>query len=152
VLRSLARTSGLDPAWAFCLLFGPGLTVFGILGLLVGNADFTVSDDLPHEPFPVYFEFNGWHHALHVVSALVLVAGVLRPAFAPTAAMIFGVTYLAVAPLGFADGNDVGNLVYSGAADNVVHITLAVLGIAAALSARLVREPRTGASPPPLPS
>ena len=120
-----------DPAWTFCLLFGPGLTLFGILGLLLGNADFRTGDALPHDPFPVFFEFNGWHHLLHIVTALVLVAGVVRATFAPWAAVIFGASYLVIAPLGFIDGDDAANLVYSGAADNVVHITLAVLGIAA---------------------
>jgi hypothetical protein len=128
---ALARRLRTDPAWTFCLLVGPGLTLFGILGLLLGNADFTVSDHPPHDPFPVYFEFNGWHHLLHVVSAAVLVAGVVRPRFAPAAAIVFGLIYLVVAPLGFADGDDVADLVYSGTADNVVHITLAVAGIAA---------------------
>ena len=94
-----------------------------------------MGDKLPHSEFNFFFEFNGWHHALHVVSAGILVVGVLRPRFAPAAALAFGLIYALLTPLAFLDGDDVANVVFSDTPDNFVHLTLALIGSVAGLTA-----------------
>jgi hypothetical protein len=122
-------------SWWFCLLVGPGLFLNGLLGLVFGGREFAVGGELPHSEFNFFFEFNGWHHVLHVVTAGILVVGVLRPRFAPAAALAFGAIYALLTPLAFLDGDDVTNVVFSDSPDNFVHLTLALIGSAAGLIA-----------------
>jgi hypothetical protein len=125
-----------DPAWAFCLLVGPLLLAFGVYGLIAGGTEFETSDNLPSHELLRSFDFNGWHHVLHLVTAAPLVAGALRRQWARGAALFFGAVYIVVTPLGFLDGDDVANVVYSHTADNFIHLTLGILGIGAALLSR----------------
>jgi len=117
-------------ARAFCFAVGPALLLNGILGLAFGGREFAVGDDLPRHEFNLFFEFNGWHHVLHIGTAALLCLGAVRAALAPAMAVAFGAVYLVLTPLGFIDGDDVANMVYSPLADNFIHLTLAVVGTA----------------------
>jgi hypothetical protein len=142
-------------ARAFCVVVGASLMLNGILGLSFGGHEFAVRDDLPHSEFNFFFEFNGWHHVLHVVTAGILLVASLRREWAATGALVFGAVYLVLTPLALIDGDDVANLIYSDPRDNVVHATLAVVGTALGLIAlrRPTRRTRiNGSSRPPLPS
>jgi hypothetical protein len=71
----------------------------------------------------------------------------VRAAAAAIGALIFGLVYAAVAVWGFADGNDVIDLVATDAADNWLHVGLAALGalvglLAGALGVSARREHR----------
>ena len=117
-------------AWWFCLAVGVSLLLNWILGLVFGGREFATSDDPPRSEFNFFFEFNGWHHLLHVLTAAVLVAAIFRRDWAPACALLFGAVYLVLTPLAVADGNDVANAVYSDTPDNFVHGSLAVAGVA----------------------
>ena len=117
-------------AWLFCIAIGPALALNGVLGLVFGGAELGTGDDLPRHEFNFFFEFNGWHHVLHVLTGGLLALVLVRRAWAPWLAVAFGVMYAVLTPFGFIDGDDVANVVYSHTADNFVHLTLAVLGTA----------------------
>jgi hypothetical protein len=139
-------------AWLYCIAIGPALALNGALGLVLGGAELETGDDLPRHEFNFVFEFNGWHHVLHVLTGGLLALALVRRAWAPVLALAFGLVYAVLTPLGFIDGDDVANVVYSHTADNFVHATLAVLGLAigvAALSRRRPGPPRGGRSTRP---
>lgn len=132
-VRARLRTdrAGLarDAAWLFCLVIGSSLLVDGILGLILSPTSLRTGDSLPHRNFNFAFEFNSWHHVLHIVTAAVLVLGAVRRAWAPAAALAFGLVYVAFALVGFLHGSAVFGVVYSDTRDNVVHATLAIGGV-----------------------
>jgi hypothetical protein len=80
-------------------------------------------------------EVNGWHNLVHLASGLLLVAGLGSNARARKVCQLFGLTYLVVAIVGFADGDDLFTLLPVNTADNVLHLVLALVAFwAAALS------------------
>lgn len=125
-------------AWLFCLAIGPFLVVDGLAGLVFAGTGLSVGDHLPHRAWNWFFEFNDWHQILHVVSGGILVLGVLRRTWLAPATLIFGAIYLVAAPLGFWDGDDVANIVYSDVRDNIIHALLTIvatgLGLGTALA------------------
>jgi hypothetical protein len=137
---------GLTPAQWYCLLAGAGLLLAGIFGFIadasfdtgattdtdrVGNADGALQGD----GF-LGFEVNGWHNIVHILSGLVLLAAFRRRGPAKTTAIAFGVVYGLVAIIGLVDGNDVLGIIPVNAADNVLHIALAALGLLTGLISR----------------
>lgn len=136
-------------AWLFCIAIGPALALNGVLGLIFGGLDFSTSDHLPHSEFNFFFEFNAWHHVLHVVTGAMLALAIVRRNWAPWLAIAFGAVYVVLTPFGFADGDDVWNVIYSPTADNFIHLTLAVVGTGIgvlALRRRPPGRPRPGLS------
>ena len=133
----------------FCLTAGPFLLIEdGIFGTLLANTAYTVGDDLPRETWNVFFQFNGWHHLLHVVTgAMLLVAG-LRRRWAPLGTFAFGAIYALITPFGWLDGNDIFNVIYSSPRENVVHTLLAIvpmwLGVAGGAFSACRSSPRSG--------
>jgi hypothetical protein len=136
----------LTPAQGYCLAAGAVLLLIGILGFLAdasfdtsgttdadvrGNAD----GQLQGDGF-LGFEVNGWHNVVHLLSGLVLLAAFRRRGPAKAVALGFGVVYGIVAIIGLIDGNDVLGIIPINAADSVLHIALAALGIVAALASR----------------
>jgi hypothetical protein len=134
---------------AFCVTVGLLLLLEdGTLGLIFSGTDFSVSDHPPHKGWNFFFEFNSWHHLLHVATGALLLAAALRREWAPTGAFVFGAIYVLMAPLGFIDGDDVLNIVYSGARENTVHAVLAVAGVSLGIAPRLFAI-WSGPPPPP---
>ena len=79
------------------------------------------------------FEVNGWHNVVHLLSGAVLLAAAVRRTSARTIALLFGLTYGAVAIWGLLADVVLGLLPVN-AADNVLHIALAAAGVLAALA------------------
>jgi hypothetical protein len=137
---------GMTLAQWFCLLAGLGLLLAGIFGFIAdasfdtsasadvdraGNADGSLQGD----GF-LGFEVNGWHNIVHILSGLVLLAAFRRRGPAKTIAIAFGAIYAVVAVIGLVDGNDVLGIIPVNAADNVLHIALAALGLLTGLISR----------------
>jgi Domain of unknown function (DUF4383) len=144
--RSRSTFRSLTPAQGYCLTAGLVLLLAGILGFLadssfdtsstvdvdrVGNAN----GQLQGDGF-LGFEVNGWHNVVHLLSGLVLLAAFARRRPAKTVALLFGVVYGIVAIIGLIDGNDVLGLIPINAADSVLHLALAALGIVAGAISR----------------
>ena len=93
----------------------------------------------------IIFEVNGWHNLVHIASGIAGIALSRRADSARLFALGFGAVYLVVTIWGFVDGNDVLALIPVDAADNVLHLAIAALGIGAGLASsptpRTRREP-----------
>lgn len=125
--RGGART----PAQWYCLLGGAALLVAGLLGFLA-DASWDTGSDVDGSNLLV-FEVNGWHNLVHLLSGALLLAASARRTSARTIALLFGITYGAVAVWGLLDDTVLGLLPVN-AADNILHIALSAVGILAALA------------------
>jgi hypothetical protein len=122
------------PAQLYALVFGAVLLVVGILGF-ISDATFGSGDDVDGSDF-IIFEVNGWHNIVHILSGLLGLALWRRADSARLYALAFGATYLVVTVWGFITSDQVLWLVPVNSPDNVLHLLIAVAGIAAGLASR----------------
>jgi hypothetical protein len=115
-------------AQSFCLLIGAGLIAVGVLGFVFGGTGFDVGGDVQGDDLTI-FEVNGWHNVVHIATGAFLVVMSMRAAAAAVGALIFGAVYAGIAVWGFADGDDVLNLVATDTDDNWLHVGLAAAGV-----------------------
>jgi Domain of unknown function (DUF4383) len=127
--RSLAQT--------FCLAVGIVLILVGIIGFLIGGdgTSFEVGEAVQGDLL-IVFEVNGWHNIVHILSGVFLVAMASRPSTAVTGALIFGAVYVVVTIWGVIAGDNVLFIAPINLADNLLHLALAILGLAVGLAAR----------------
>jgi Domain of unknown function (DUF4383) len=133
------------PAQLYALLFGAVLLVVGIAGF-VADSSFATGSNVEGSDL-IIFEVNGWHNIVHIASGLVGLALWRSAASARWYALGFGAIYLVVAVWGFATGTHVLWLASVDAADNVLHLAIAVTGLVAGLS-----SPAPAAVPTPRPA
>jgi hypothetical protein len=140
------NTADRTPAQLYSLLFGIVLLAVGIIGFFVDSSFDTGSnvqgDDL------IVFEVNGWHNLVHIASGLVGIAMSRTNATARLFALGFGGVYLIVTIWGFITGDQVLWLIPVNAADNVLHLAIAVAGIAAGLASPHPDRPGAATSRP----
>ena len=138
-------TRDRSAAQLYALLFGAVLLVVGILGF-IADASFGTGSDVEGSDL-IIFEVNGWHNIVHILSGLLGLAVFRQPAAARAYALGFGAVYLVVTIWGFVTGDQVLWLIPVDTADNILHLLIAVTGLAAGLSSRI--EPRpSGVSRP----
>jgi len=132
------------PAQIYSLLFGATLLLAGIIGFFV-NSDFDVGTDVQGDDL-ILFEVNAWHNIIHIASGLLGLALAARPASARLFALGFGAVYLTVTIWGFIAGDNIlFGLAPINAADNLLHLAIALLGIAAGLASKdAVGRPQPG--------
>jgi hypothetical protein len=135
------------PAQWYCLLAGLSLLLAGILGFIV-DSSFDTGDGINGGKLLSIFEVNGIHNLVHIASGLLLLAASPKRASAKTVAIAFGLVYGIVTIIGLIDGETVLGLIPVNPADNVLHIALSLLGLAAGFMSRgsddvPVNEPRT---------
>lgn len=139
-------TDRYTPAQIYSLVFGATLLLVGILGF-AADSSFGTGTDVEGSNL-IAFEVNGWHNLVHIASGLVGLALFRSPGGARTFALGFGAVYAVVTLWGFVDGNSVLGLLPVNAADNLLHLAIAVAGIAAGLMSRDVEPaPRRSAHP-----
>ena len=133
------RTHGRTPAQLYSLIFGATLLLAGILGFFV-NSDFAVGTDVQGDEL-IVFEVNAWHNIVHIASGLLGLALAAKPATARMFALGFGAVYLVVTIWGFITGDNIlFGLAPINAADNLLHLAIALAGIAAGLASAPGRE------------
>jgi hypothetical protein len=137
-------TRNMTPAQMYALAFGATLLLVGIVGFAV-NSSFDTGSNVSTGDKLIVFELNGWHNLVHIASGLLGLALFRTNATARLYALGFGAVYLLVTIIGFADGNDVIGLIPVNGADNVLHLAIAALGLAAGLASP-AGAPRTGAA------
>jgi Domain of unknown function (DUF4383) len=127
--RTAARRT---PAQLYCLIAGATLLVAGVAGF-IADASFDFGDGIQGSDL-IVFEVNGTHNLIHLASGGVLLLAAARRAPAKAVALTFGIVYGVVTVIGLIDGEDVLGLFPVDAADNILHLALAAVGIGAALA------------------
>src|SRR5687768_12440572 len=122
--------SGTAAQW-YCLLAGAALLVAGAVGF-IADASFNAGSDVEGSDL-VIFEVNAWHNIVHLASGALLLAAAARRTSAWTVALLFGIVYGAVTVVGLFSGDHVLGLIPVNGPDHVLHATLALAGIVAAL-------------------
>jgi hypothetical protein len=121
--RAGLTLGGRSPAQLFCLIGGALLLLRGVIGFVALDTSF----DTPGE---------GWHHLIHLVSGIGLVALAGRSELARAGAIGFGVFYAGIAVIGIVDGEDVLGLIAADPADKTFHALLGAASLAAGLISR----------------
>lgn len=142
----MGRVEGASPARLYATLVGAVLVVGGIVGFFY-SASFGEPGAV--EEMLGAFAVNGWLNALHILSGAL---GLLVAGFAARAYSLWiGALYLGLAAWGFAvgDSDAILGLLPADAGDNVVHLVLGVLGLAAAASGgpSSAGEPKASGNP-----
>ena len=127
-----AREGARTPAQWYCLIFGAVLLLVGLIGFLA-DAGFDTGSDIDGDKLLGIFEVNGFHNIVHLLSGAVLLAASPKRKTAKTVALAFGIVYLLVAIIGLIQGDNILGIIPINPADNVLHIAISLLGIAAAL-------------------
>ena len=121
------------PAQVVAGVLGAVLVLAGLIGF-AADSTFESGAGIDGDEL-LGLEVNGWHNLVHLASGLLLLIGLGSNARARKVCRLFGFTYLVVAIVGFADGDDLFTLLPVNAADNVLHLVLAIVALwAAALS------------------
>ena len=131
------------PAQWYALLFGVVLLLVGLLSF-ISDSTFDTGSDINGDKF-LGFEVNGWHNLVHIASGLFLLAVHRRRDTAKTGVLAFGLIYAVVTIIGMIDGDTVLGILPVNAADNILHLALSVLAIAAALASDSGHDAHRGA-------
>jgi hypothetical protein len=122
---------GPSPARLYATLVGAALVVGGIVGFFY-SASFG-SPGTVDDVFGI-LAVNGWHNVVHVLTGALglLVAGYAARQYA----LWLGALYVAIAVWGFVlgSGESILGTFPVDTADNLLHLVLGVLGIAAAVA------------------
>ena len=134
------QSKTLAQVWALTL--GTVLVLVGIVGFLV-EPSFGVGDDAQRGTL-ILFDINGWHNVVHLLSGIVGLAMAGTAAKARLYAIGYGIVYVLVTILGFAvgDGGLLLSLIPINTADNLLHLAVAVSGIAIGLASPAATAPR----------
>jgi hypothetical protein len=129
-------------AQVYVMALGVVLVLVGIIGFLV-EPSFGVGDSAERGTL-ILFDINGWHNVVHLLSGIVGLAMVGTAAKARLFAIGYGVVYVLVTILGFAvgDGGLLLSLIPINTADNLLHLAIAVTGIAVGLASPASDAPR----------
>ncbi|MEA2219242.1 MAG: hypothetical protein QOJ35_1868 [Solirubrobacteraceae bacterium] len=122
----------LAQIWALAL--GGVLVLVGIVGFFV-EPSFGVGDSAQRGTL-ILFDINGWHNVVHLLSGIVGLAMAGTAARARLFSIGYGIVYVLVTILGFAvgDGGLLLSIIPINTADNVLHLAIAVTGIAIGVS------------------
>ena len=133
---------GKTLAQIYALVLGAVLVLVGILGFVV-EPSFGIGDDAQRGTL-IAFDINGWHNVVHLLSGVVGLVMARTAANARLFAIGYGVVYLLVTALGFivGDGGYLLSIIPINTADNLLHLLIAVSGIAVGLA-----SPATGGAP-----
>jgi hypothetical protein len=117
-----------SPARLYATLVGGALVIGGIIGFFYSSS--FGSPGSVHAVFGI-LDVNAWHNIVHIVTGAL---GLLLAGYAARQyALGLGVIYIAIAIWGFAIGNheSILGFVPINTADDYLHLTLGVLGLAA---------------------
>jgi hypothetical protein len=138
-----------SPARIYLVVSGVFLIVstaigFGVDSSFPGSADAVRAAD--HGNIYGLFATNGWHNLSGMISGLVALGFAVRPEWARTGALFKGFLYVAVT-LSVAIWGGETFRIATNAADQVVHASLAVTGLAAGFATRPVEQRSRPANP-----
>ncbi len=132
-------------AQVYAMVLGAVLVLVGIVGFLV-EPSFGIGDSAQRGTL-IVFDINGWHNLVHLLSGIVGLAMAGTAAKARLFSIGYGIVYVLVTILGFVvgDGGLLLSIIPINTADNLLHLAIAVTGIAIGLSspAADTRRPAT---------
>lgn len=133
-------------AQIYAMALGGVLVLVGIVGFLV-EPSFGVGDSAQRGTL-IVFDINGWHNVVHLLSGIVGLAMARTAASARLFSIGYGVVYVLVTILGFAvgDGGLLLSLIPINTPDNLLHLAIAVSGIAIGLSSSAAAPRRAAAA------
>jgi hypothetical protein len=138
---------GKTLAQIWSLTLGAVLVLVGVVGFFV-EPSFAVGDSAQRGTL-ILFDINGWHNVVHLLSGVVGLAMAGTAAKARLFSIGYGVVYVLVTILGFivGDGGYLLSIIPINTADNILHLAIAVTGIAIGLSSPATAiAPRRAAS------
>jgi hypothetical protein len=144
--RSPADRADRSPAMLYAGIVGAVLVVAGIIGFFY-EAEFS-SDGARDAVFGI-LDVNGWHNVVHIATgALGLLAYAAGGYAARQYALGLGVVYLIVAVWGFieGDGGAILSIIPVNTEDNILHVLLGLLGLAAGLASPAARPATASAA------
>ena len=133
-----------SPAQLYCTLIGAVLVIAGIIGFFYSASFDTGTSNVLADTDDVFgiLGVNGWHNVVHILIGLLLLA--CAGTAARSAALGVGLLYLVLAIWGFAESDNVIlGLVPVNDEDNVLHLILGLLGLAAGAASPAIRRPAT---------
>jgi hypothetical protein len=121
-------------AQVYAMALGGVLVLVGIVGFFV-EPSFGVGDSAQRGTL-ILFDINGWHNVVHLLSGIVGLAMAGTAARARLFSIGYGVVYVVVTILGFivGDGGLLLSIIPINTADNLLHLVIAVTGIAVGLA------------------
>ena len=128
--RDHTRADARTPAQWYTLIFGATLLLVGLLGFAF-DSTFNTGEGVDGDKLIGIFEVNGIHNLVHIASGIALLALSPKRATARLAALTFGAVYGLVTIIGFIDGDSVLGLIPVNMEDNVLHLLISGLAIAA---------------------
>jgi len=132
-----------SPARLYATVVGAVLTIAGIIGFFYSS-----SFGSPGSVDAVFgvFDVNGWHNVLHLATGLLGLAA--AGYFARSYALAVGLLYFVLAIWGFiiGSGDSILSIIPVNAADNVLHLLIGVLGLAAGAASPHPAGPRAAAA------
>jgi len=125
---------GKTLAQIYALVLGAVLVLVGILGFFV-EPSFGIGDDAQRGTL-IAFDINGWHNVVHLLSGVVGLAMAGSAVKARLFCIGYGAVYVLVTILGFVvgDGGLLLQIIPINTADNVLHLAIALTGIAVGLA------------------
>lgn len=125
---------GKTLAQVYALVLGAVLVLVGILGFFV-EPSFAVGDSAQRGTL-IAFDINGWHNVVHLLSGIVGLALAGTAAKARLFCIGYGAVYVLVTILGFivGSGHYLLSIIPINTADNLLHLVIAVTGIAIGLA------------------
>jgi hypothetical protein len=134
------------PASLYAGLIGGVLVIAGILGFFYSSS---FGDPGEVDAVLGVLDVNAWHNIVHIASgALGVLAFMSGPAASRTYALAFGAIYVVVAIWGFVigSGESILGFIPVNSEDNVLHLVLGILGLAAYAVSAPRREPERAAT------
>ena len=139
--------STATPARLYCTLVGAVLVIAGIIGFFYSASFDTGATDVATNTDDVFgiLGVNGWHNLVHIALGLLALAVAGSPYGARAYCLGIGLVYIVLAVWGFIDGDGVLlGLIPVNDEDNVLHLILGLVGLAAGAATPTVeREPKS---------
>jgi hypothetical protein len=125
-----------NPARLYALGFGAVLVLAGLVGFLY-NGSFAVGDDVPRDAVLGILDVNAWHNLVHIATGALGLAAASSAVASRAYAFGLGGVYIVVAIWGLilGDGGVILGLVPINTEDNILHLVIGVVGIAAGVAA-----------------
>jgi hypothetical protein len=135
-----------SPARLYCTLVGAVLVIAGIIGFFYSASFDTGATDVATNTDDVFgiLGVNGWHNLVHIALGLLALAVAGSPYGARAYCLGIGLVYIVLAIWGFIDGDGVLlGLIPVNDEDNVLHLILGLVGLAAGAATPTVAKGRS---------